>query len=357
MSSEKSIGIIYGGKSPEHNISITSAENIYNTLKSLNYFIKSFYIDKTGENWYIENPKISNSKNPLPESQNISKLTDNLESKSPLEMSKIIEELKKCECVFIMVHGNTGEDGVLAGFLQTLGIKYIGCNLESSALTFDKHRTKLALAARNLPIAPFFHIDVRDGFGFVEEYLNKSLKKDFFPCFIKPCRSGSSYGINKISEFGELLPAIRNASQYDYSILVEKAIIGREIECAVLEGEKATAPKVSLPAEIKIKDSGNAFYSTEAKYENDSVPLETPAQLSQEQILLIQKVAATSFAVLECQSMARVDMFLINGNSVIINEINTIPGFTSISQFPKMWQTSGLPMPALLQELIKTAHY
>ncbi|MDR3127791.1 MAG: D-alanine--D-alanine ligase [Bifidobacteriaceae bacterium] len=338
---KQTIGIIFGGKSPEHNISITSAKNIWQSLKKLNYQVMPFYIDKTGQNWYEETP---NDKTMLKTNQ--------------IYNDSLISKLKKCDCIFILIHGNTGEDGVIAGFLQTFNIKYIGCNLESSALCFDKHRTKLALLARGIPVAPFIHIDIRDGFSFVEEYLNKKIKPNFLPIFIKPCRSGSSYGVSKINNFTELLPSLKKAAEFDYSILIEKAIAGRELECAVLEGTKPVKPLISLPAEIQInKSSDTKFYDYQAKYIDKSVSLKTPASLTSKQTKSIQKIAATSFAVLECQSMARIDVFLTNNNQIIVNEINTIPGFTPISQYPKMWEVSGLPLPELLEALIKTAHY
>ncbi|MDR2748651.1 MAG: D-alanine--D-alanine ligase [Bifidobacteriaceae bacterium] len=340
ITNKEVIGVIYGGKSPEHNVSITSAKNICKGLDAAGFETVPFYINEKG-NWFIQNPNVQN-----PHDKTGKSLTD----------KNIIKELKKSNSAFIAVHGNTGEDGQIAGFLQTLGVKYIGCGIESSAICFDKHRTKLALQARGIPIAPYLHIDIRDGFSFIEEYLNTKLDKTFFPCFIKPCRSGSSYGVTKAQNFEEVLKGIKTASKYDYSILIEKAIIGREIECAVIEGETANMPKISLPAEIGIQNSENSFYSTAAKYENDSVPLTAPANLNTEQVKIIQSTAATSYAVLECQSLARIDMFLTPNNQAIVNEVNTIPGFTPISQYPKMWEVSGLDLSNLLKELIKTAH-
>ncbi|MDR2799545.1 MAG: D-alanine--D-alanine ligase [Bifidobacteriaceae bacterium] len=332
---KKTIGLIYGGKSPEHKISILSAKNIYAGLLDAGFEVICFYIDMNGK-WYIGAPEEND--------------------KRPLFDNNLIENLKVCESVFIAVHGKTGEDGVIGGFLETFGIKYIGCSVESSALCFDKHRTKLALQARGIPVARYVHIDVRDGFSFIEEFLNTKLAKSFFPCFVKPCRSGSSYGVKRVQNFQAIMPAIKEAAEYDHSVLIEEEIIAREIECAVLEGERISEPKVSLPAEIRILDSGNSFYTTAAKYENDSVPLQAPANLTDDQLRIIQNTAATAFAALECQSLARVDMFLTDENMVLVNEINTIPGFTPISQFPKMWDVSGLDLPNLLKALVDTAH-
>ncbi|RME57468.1 MAG: D-alanine--D-alanine ligase, partial [Candidatus Dadabacteria bacterium] len=273
------------------------------------------------------------------------------------ENSEKWEVLSKIDIAFPLVHGPFGEDGSLQGFFEVLNIPYVGCDHYSSSLCMDKGWCKSVLQSFGFKTAnwiTFNHFEYSP-----QKCLNALKDKGItYPLFVKPSRLGSSVGISKVKDEKELFPSIENAFNYDSSIVLEEAVTNcREIEVSVLDdtlkGRKKTV--CSLPGEV-IPSSKHGFYSYEAKYlDKDGAVLNIPANLSEPLLEQVQNQALRAFKVLRCRGMARVDLFLKENAEVLINEINTIPGFTKISMYPKLWQVSGLSPEALIEKLVASA--
>lgn len=303
------VGVIFGGKSAEHEVSIVSARNIINALDKNKYKVIPIHIKRT-ENWLLDR-----------------------------------KTLNKVDFIFPVIHGPFGEDGTLQGLLKFLGLPFVGAGVLGSAIGMDKDISKRLLKQAGIAVADF--ITVYSG----ERISYKQASKKLGPVmFVKPVNMGSSVGINKAKNEKEFKKAVSKAFKYDSKIIIEQAIIGKEIECAVLGNR---VPKASIPGEIIPK---GGFYSYDAKYiDKDGAGLEIPAKLSKTAIKKIQQTAIRAFKVLNCEGMARVDFFLKKNGTLLVNEINTIPGFTSISMYPKLWEASGISLPKLLDKLIELA--
>ncbi len=343
----KVVGIICGGRSAEHEVSLQSAKNILKALSSDKYQAVLLGIDKAG-NWrlynsegsflYVDNPKKI-------------ALSDNSINIALSQGGAIIDlhtgkKLNKLDVAFPVVHGTDGEDGTLQGLLKLLDIPFVGADVLSSAVCMDKDFAKKIMQANGLPVVPYTVIfSPEQALQDYEKYV-----KDFsLPFFVKPSAQGSSIGIHKVKNFYDFQIAIKDAFQFDDKVLIEKYIQGREIECAVLGNKK---PRVSLPGEIILQQE---FYSYEAKYlDGQGTILVAPAKLETNQINNIQDLAIKTFLALDCVGMARVDFF-VTAKEIFINEINTIPGFTKISMYPRLWQVSDLSHNELIDELIKLA--
>jgi len=246
------------------------------------------------------------------------------------------------------MHGTGGEDGMIQGFLQTLGIPYVGADVLGSAVGMNKIATKMILLANNIKVTDFVWTNKTE---ISDDIINQSVKKLGFPMFIKPANQGSSVGISKVRDQGKLKSAIDETLQYDGQVLIEKAVGGREIEVAVLGNEH---PQASVVGEII--PQGHEFYDYQAKYlDENGAKLEIPAKMPADVSEKIRQTALKAFRVLQCKGMARVDFFLTANNEILVNEINTIPGFTSISMYPKLWGASGISYSKLLDKLIELA--
>ena len=246
-----------------------------------------------------------------------------------------------------MIHGTYGEDGCLQGFFELLDIPYVGANVIGSAIAMDKEITKRLLMLEKIPVTKFIILKKEDKLAERKRKVNQAIKEFHFPLFIKPVCLGSSVGISKIFSKKEINKAIEEAFKYDNRIMIERFVRGREIECSVLGNSD---PKASLPGEIKSR----SFYSYEAKYLNsEEAELLVPAPLSEKIIKKVQKLSIKVFKILKLQGMARIDFFLKPNGQLIVNEANTIPGFTQISMYPKLWQISGIKYSKLLNELIQ----
>jgi D-alanine-D-alanine ligase len=249
------------------------------------------------------------------------------------------------DVVFPILHGPFGEDGTMQGLLKLANIPFVGAGVLGSAVGMDKDVMKRLLRDAGLPIASFLAIKENDIPSFEEV-----AEKIGLPFFVKPANLGSSVGVNKVNDEKDFENAIREAFAFDRKIIIEENIDGREIECAVLGNDD---PIASIPGEII---SDHDFYSYEAKYiDEHGAKIEIPAKLSDELIAKIQALAIKTFKTLDCEGMGRVDFFLKNDDEIIVNEINTIPGFTSISMYPKLWQASGISYPELIDRLIQLA--
>lgn len=346
----KVIGLIFGGKSAEHDVSIMSAEFIKNYLIDNNFEVILIGIDNAGHWRFVENyeflnivkrnARLDTMKKIIPIPQGGGELLV-FENSTSNKLRKI-----KIDIAFPILHGPMGEDGAIQGLLKILDIPFVGSDVLGSALGMDKVLMKKVLRDSNIPIADFL-------------YFNKSQQADIdyanasnflgAPFFIKPANMGSSIGISRVNSKHEFEEAVNLAFEYDSKIIMEKFIHGRELECSVLGDDIFI--KASLPGEIKLNN--NKFYSYSEKYSDNSMAvIEIPAKIGQDLIKEVKDLAIQTFRSLDCHGMGRVDFFLTDDNKLFVNEINTIPGFTKISMYPKLWEISGLTSRELIYSLV-----
>lgn len=307
------MALLYGGRSGEHEISIRSAESIRRALDPARYVVSEILIGKDGR-W-----------NPAP-------------------LSPEPGGNPGIDVVFPVLHGTFGEDGTVQGLLEMAELPYVGPGVLASAVSMDKPMTKRICRQAGLPVVEYVVLS-RDVIG------NGVGRLPFgYPAFVKPANLGSSVGISKVKSEGELKAALDVAAQFDSSIIIERGVTGREFECGILDGDE---PRASVPCEII---PSQEFYTYEDKYLLDKARVDIPARLTEQETAEIQKLAVACFKAVDCEGMARVD-FLMDGatGQFYVNEINTIPGFTSISGYPKMWEYSGVPYSKLLDTLIELA--
>ena len=267
------------------------------------------------------------------------------------------------DVVLPILHGPFGEDGTIQGLLEMAGLRYVGAGVLASAVGLDKEYMKLVFAARGLPICPYVVVRDRDWQGgpgaggtatAERKRIYDAIAELGYPVFVKPARGGSSIGTSKANDQAAVTEAIEGARRYDAKVIVERAVDGAEIECAVLEGLDGGPPDTSLPGQLIIA-GGEEFYDFEAKYLDPTGSMAIPAPVPQDVIDEIRRMAGVAFDAVSCQGFARVDFFYTRDGTVLINEINTIPGMTATSYFPKMWEATGLPLPQLLDRMITTA--
>ncbi|MDQ6676352.1 MAG: D-alanine--D-alanine ligase [Acidobacteriota bacterium] len=306
------VGVIYGGRSGEHEVSIRSAESIIAGLDPSRYHVTRYLIGKDGR--WKPGPI-------LPEP-----------GRTDLDV------------VFPILHGTFGEDGTVQGLLELADLPYAGAGVMASAISMDKEMTKRVCRERGLPVVDYAvvtrgHLDAQAIAGRLP-----------FPLFVKPANLGSSVGISKAHNQAGLAAALALAAQYDRKVIVERGVEGREFECSVIGNDH---PAASVPCEII---PSREFYDYEDKYLLDKARVEMPARITPEQTAEMQRLAVSCYQAVECEGMARVD-FLMDGatGQMFVNEINTLPGFTSISMFPKMWEHSGIKFPALIEQLLALA--
>jgi D-alanine-D-alanine ligase len=348
---KRRIGILFGGKSAEHEVSLQSAKNVIEALNPEKFEAVLIGIDKQGGWHQAERATfLVNAENP-----SLVKLNSNSTPVAllpgphgnQLTNTETRQSLGKLDAVFPVLHGPLGEDGTIQGLLRLADIPFVGPDVLGSAIGMDKDVMKRLLRDAGIPIAPFlaFHDHQRDTISF-----EKVVKQLGLPHFIKPANMGSSVGVSKVHTKEEFEAAVNEAFAYDTKILIEQEVKGMEVECAVLGNDH---PKASLPGRVVVNAE---FYSYEAKYiDEHGAVLEIPAQLPEEVITKVQEIAIKTFVALTCQGMGRVDMFVTPDYQVFVNEINTIPGFTEISMYPKMWEASGLSYTDLITELIDLA--
>ena len=327
----KTIGIIYGGISTEHDISIMSAKSVISNLNKEKYKIKELYINKYGK-WF-----------------------EIIDGKKE-EIYNLIWVLKDLDIAFPVLHGIGGEDGTIQGMLEILGIPYVGCGVFASSVGMDKIYTKILFEKAEIPQTPYVYVkNIKDNYVIINEKfdeeefeIKKITDKIKFPMFVKPSNSGSSVGVKKATNIEELKLAIENAGHYDNKILIEQGIDGKEVECAVLDvGE----PVASTVGEVQ---SAEEFYSYDAKYNNSESKTIIPAKIEKKQIEEIKRLAIKAFKIIDGRHLSRVDFFIEKEtNKIYINEINTMPGFTQISMCPKLFEAVGIKYSELLDKLIE----
>ncbi|MGI6678520.1 MAG: D-alanine--D-alanine ligase [Dehalobacterium sp.] len=348
MSKKVHVGILFGGKSAEHEVSVRSARNIYQAIDKNKYQVTMIGISKSGC-WSLDQKiargtlfeYVTDPENP---EEILALITGGGEEQLiNLKGEKVIEKL---DIVFPVLHGPYGEDGTVQGALKMAGIPFVGADVLGSAVGMDKDVMKRLLRDARLPNANYLVLHKYHGAEENPGY-HEIVAKLGLPVFVKPANLGSSVGVSKVENEVEFQNAVQEAFLFDHKLIVETAIIGREIECSVLGNEN---PQASIPGEvINTKD----FYSYDAKYVNDQDSIiEIPAQLSPEAIAKVQNAAIRTYQALCCQGLARVDVFLTPEEEVIINEINTLPGFTSISMYPKLWEISGISYTDLIDRII-----
>ena len=346
---KKNLCVIFGGESPEHDISQKSVTSILNNLDSDKYNIYMLGITKDGR-WYLFTGDKSIIGSGAWESD-----TANLKTAfiSPDSSQRGIivcgesPELIPIDVIFPVLHGEYGEDGTVQGLFELSHIPYVGMGVLASANAMDKTYSKLVFDNAGIPQAAWVVVNKGDDF---EKSADEIEEKLGYPCFVKPARLGSSVGIGKAHDRAELIKALENAVQYDRRILVEEHIDGHEVECAVLGNSDA---KASTVGEIKPTVE---FYDFDAKYNDNSTVLVIPAELPEQTIEKIREYAVKAFKALDGQGLSRVDFFVKHSDgSVILNEINTLPGFTNISMYPKLWNAVGIGYSELLDRLIELA--
>jgi D-alanine-D-alanine ligase len=358
--SKQTVGVLFGGKSAEHEVSILSANSIIKNLDCSKYTVIPIYVDIHGQWNWLDSPslesgekKISHIKHEIQKIQGAQEIASNPTIIHNLSTSHASSKL---DVIFPILHGTLGEDGAMQGLLDLLSIPYISSGILSSAITMDKEFSKKILQQHNINVAPYISIKEYEYFASNQETIFKKILDKFdFPLFVKPSNCGSSIGISKAKDSKELDNAIREAFKYDQKILVEQGITCREIEVSVLENiNDYDDPIISHPGELIPNDE---FYSYNAKYiMADGAKFDIPAKLPTHIAELIRKNAGEIFKILECNCLARVDFFLEDEtNKVFFNEINTLPGFTEISLYPKMLEHYGIKYRELLDLLISLA--
>ena len=345
---KKKLGVIFGGMSTENEVSVMSANSILDKLDKERYEIYPIYIDKEGKWWkYLE---IGQKR----------EFGEEIKDKEKIE--NIVEYLKNLDVIFPVLHGLYGEDGTIQGLFELLKIPYVGCKVLASSVGMDKVYAKVVFAKAGLNQATYEYVrKYKDKYIYVDKNFDeevvsleaaadKIVKNIQFPMFIKPSNSGSSVGVRKTNNKKELMEAIEYAASFDRKVLIEEGIVGKEVECAVLGNEEVIA---SCVGEIK---SADEFYSYDAKYKNEESKTEIPADLPKEISDEIRRNAIKAFKAIDGKGLSRVDFFVEDKtNRVIINEINTLPGFTNISMYPKMFEASGISYKELLNKLIDLA--
>ena len=329
--------MLFGGQSAEHEISILSARNIVAALDRERFDPVLIGIDKSGR-WLRQDEQrlIASARDPRAVSIEAG-------PPAPIDTARSLVDV-----IFPVLHGTLGEDGAMQGLLEVAGIPYVGAGVLGSAAGMDKDVMKRLLRDAQIPITDFITVR-RERFDRDVAGTCAAVAKLGFPLFTKPANAGSSVGIRKVKSAAELEAALRFAFRYDTKVIAEQGVTAREIELAVLGGSPAT---VSVPGEIVVEHA-DGFYSYDAKYlDEKGARLELPARLADDQVRRAQAMALHTFEVLECDGLARVDLFLTDDGRLLVNEINTLPGFTAISMYPKLWALSGLTQTDLITRLI-----
>jgi D-alanine-D-alanine ligase len=348
MSQRLKLALLYGGKSGEHEVSLVSAASILQHLDKDKYEVIAIGIDKNGLIYQNRAEDLTEFTKALP-----------VKTASSLPIHSLIDNAKFCcdvDVVIPMIHGHDYEDGCLQGILRHAQVAFVGCDVIGSAIGMTKDIAKRLAVHADIQTANFFLLEKNMSESVWKSIADQAVTELSWPIFVKPSNAGSSVGIHKAKDFDSLYAGILDAMTYDDEVLLEECITGREIEVAVLEDYKNATVKASIPGEIKVKHK-DGFYSYAAKYlESDCSEYLIPAPLSAETTKKIQEAAVEIFKRLKCRGMARVDFFFDEENQTIyFNEVNTIPGFTSISFYPLLWAKSGLDMKNLLDCLIETA--
>ncbi|MGH8963069.1 MAG: D-alanine--D-alanine ligase family protein [Jatrophihabitantaceae bacterium] len=347
------VAVVYGGRSSEHGISVVSAGSVIAALDPEKYEVVPIGITPAG-GWVLTDGKPATMQIVDRRVPEVEKGTAVVLPGDPTSSGLIAFEpaagaqvLAGVDVVFPVLHGRFGEDGTIQGLLEMAGVPYVGPGVFASAAAMDKEYTKKLLRADGLDVGTFAVVRRGDAVSTAD------LQHLGLPVFVKPARAGSSVGITKVRSWADLPDALEAAFEHDSKALVEAALAGHEVECGVLEDE-AGQPMASVPAEIRMVGSHD-WYDFEAKYLEDACEFDIPAKLPDDVTAQVREAACRAFTALDCAGLARVDFFVTDDGRVVVNEVNTMPGFTSISLFPKMWAATGIEYPALVDRLIESA--
>ncbi|MDH2416954.1 D-alanine--D-alanine ligase [Nocardioides sp. CER19] len=341
------VALVFGGRSGEHAISAATAAGVMKAIDRDKYDVLPVGITREGR-WVLASGDPARwelTAGHLPE------VTDD----AGRELASL-GEVGDVDVVFPLLHGPYGEDGTIQGLLELAGVHYVGAGVLASAVGMDKQYMKLVFAGHGLPVGPYVVIKPRDWEQNQSAMIERVQAELKFPVFVKPARAGSSLGVTRVDDLTGLADAIEEARFHDPKVLVEEGIDGREIECAVLGGRGGAAPRASVPGEIVVDHDAAQFYDFEEKYSADShartqAPADLPADVSER----VREIAVQAFEAIGAEGISRVDVFVMPDGEVVINEINTMPGFTPISMYPQMWEASGISYPELIDELIQLA--
>ncbi|KQS99827.1 D-alanine--D-alanine ligase family protein [Cellulomonas sp. Leaf395] len=354
--------VLFGGRSGEHAISCATAGGVLHAIDRDRYDVVAVGITPSGrwvladddpERWAIVDghlPQVEDTAAHVLLPQAVDDRDVQV-----LEAGQLPRVLGEVDVVFPLLHGPFGEDGTLQGLLELADVRYVGAGVLASAVGMDKHMMKLVLAGHGLPVGPFRvvlpgELD-RDPDGVTARIAELGL-----PLFVKPARAGSSLGITRVTDLADLPGAIAAAQVHDPKVIVEAAIVGREIECGVLGGHDGERARASLPGEIVVTDPRRTFYDFEAKYLDEAgVTLACPADLPDGIVAAVRDAAVQTFEAVGCEGLARVDVFVTPEGDVVVNEINTMPGFTPYSMYPRLWEASGVGYAELVDELLRLA--
>jgi D-alanine-D-alanine ligase len=357
------IAVVFGGRSSEHAISCVTAGSVLKAIDRDRYDVVPVGITTDGR-WVLESGDPERlaitSADKLPEvdpTRSTVALSNDSTSSQLLvsEPSSVPRTLGEVDVVFPLLHGPWGEDGTVQGLLEMAGVRYVGAGVLASAVGMDKHYMKVIFQAQGLPVLPYTVISPR-AWETDRAACHESVDSLGYPVFVKPCRGGSSIGISKVHDRSELDDAVEQARRHDPKVIVETAAEdGREVECGVIQGFGDNPPDASVVAEIRIHGN-HEFYDFAAKYlPEEHTELNVPADLPEYISKRVQELSVAAFDALSCEGLARVDFFVLPDERVVINEINTMPGFTPSSMFPRMWAASGLDYPQLVDRLIQLA--
>jgi D-alanine-D-alanine ligase len=347
------VAVVYGGRNSEHGISVVSAGSVIAALDPARYEVVPVGITPTGR-WVLTDGdpaamQITGRSVPAVRDGTAVVLPADPDAKGlvAVEPGAGVRALESVDVVFPVLHGRFGEDGTIQGLLEMAGVPYVGPGVFASAAAMDKEFAKKLIAAEGLDVGRYEVIRHRHAVPLLE------LQHLGLPVFVKPARAGSSIGITKVTSWADLPGAVDAAFQHDTKVLVESAVVGREVECGVLESSDGT-PEASLPAEIRIV-RGHDWYDFEAKYLDDCCEFDVPAELPDAVTAQVREAACRTFVALDCAGLARVDFFVTPDERVVVNEVNTMPGFTPISMFPRVWAASGVDYPTLVDRLVTAA--
>ena len=369
------VAVLYGGKADEHSISCISAASFMRALDPELFEAVPIGITKTGT-WFVDgqDPLGWNLAEGLPEAvetpdsrEVVLTIGDGGDGFHARNADGSLDSLGHIDVVLPALHGPFGEDGTIQGLFEMMGVPYVGCGVLASAACMDKHYTKVLLRAAGIPVAPGITLDTRhydasdefatDGEEFLRQVNEAGLQ---YPLFVKPSRAGSSFGVTKVEQIGDaaaLAAAVFEASRHDWRVLVEQGIDAREIECAVVRIHPTDPTRAALPGEVVLdrrSEGDDQFYDFDSKYMDAAAShVEVPANLPEETLNLVRETAKKAFVAVDGAGLSRVDTFVTKDGKVMVNEINTMPGFTSISMYPKAWEATGVRYTDLITMLIE----
>lgn len=355
------VAIIFGGASSEHGVSCLTAAGVLHAIDRERYEVTCIGIAPSGR-WTLVDPEAAAAM------QTVDGVLPAVAESGPevvlvstgegpglsVRDGNHVDDPRPLDVAFALLHGPYGEDGTIQGLFEMHGLRYVGAGVAASANGMDKHLMKACFAAAGLPQGPYEVITASQWATDRAAALCR-LDRLELPLFVKPARAGSSIGISKVDDRADLAAAIEEARAHDPKVIVEQGINGREIECAVLGSGLSGVPRTSLVGEIRMVD-GSGFYDFEAKYlPGEQVALDIPARIDESLQRRVQEVAVQTFEAIGAEGLGRVDTFVLDSGEVLVNEINTMPGFTQYSMYPQLWERSGLSYPALIDELIQLA--